>query len=579
MSLTQERLAVVDLGSNSFRLVVFMADGGWWRRTDEIYEPVRIGEGLAASGRLGEQPMRRALATLDVFDHFCRAAGLGERAVDAVATSAIRDAENAGGFLALARERTSLPIRVLSREQEARYGYLAAVNSTTLTDGCVLDLGGGSLQLVRVRDRCAHELGSWRLGAVRMTERFLPVNGPAKRRQIDELREHVARELSQAEWLSRAGPRLVGIGGTVRNLAVAAQRASGLPSGSVQAAIVSRDALEELVGRLAALPASARSSVPGIKPARADLILAGAIVVQGALLAGGFEQMEVTEAGLREGVFFERLLAGSGMRAQRVSPGSVGSGMRAQRVSPGSVGSGMRAQRVSPGSVDRDPPLFADLRRTSVLNLAAQYHPDAAHTDHVATLALAMFDELARLGLHDGDRVERELLWAACMLHDIGMTVDYDDHHKHSRYLILNGGLPGYSPIEVAIIAQAARYHRKGMPDPGPLAALFGPGDAARLDRCAVLLRLAEDLERSRDQLVRGTRFKLIGAPGIERSTDPGSSVIAARAAAGSSANGNGGGIELRLIAAGEPAVPRWAASRESELFARAFHRELLVAA
>jgi exopolyphosphatase/guanosine-5'-triphosphate,3'-diphosphate pyrophosphatase len=535
-----ERLAVIDLGSNSFRLVVFMSAGGWWRRIDEIYEPVRIGEGLAASGRLAEEPMRRALATLDVFDHFCRAAGLGEGEVDAVATSAIRDAENAEGFLALAREHTSLPIRVLSREQEARYGYLAAVNSTTLTDGCVLDLGGGSLQLVRVADRYAQELGSWRLGTVRMTERFLPANGPAKRRQIEELREHVARELAQADWLSRAGPRLVGLGGTVRNLAAAVQRAQGLPSNGVQAMVVSSDALQELVQRLAALPACQRSSVPGIKPVRADLILAGAIVVQGALLAGGFDGLEVTEAGLREGVFFERLLA------------------------------------------DRDPPLFADLRRTSVLNLAAQYRPDASHTEHVATLALAMFDELARLGLHEGDRTERELLWAACMLHDIGMSVDYDDHHKHSRYLILNSGLPGYSPIELAIIAQAARYHRKGMPDPGPLAALFGPDDAARLDRCAVLLRLAEDLERSRDQLVRGTRFTLAGAAGGDTSAaeaDPAAGASAGEPELGSRTGQSGGEVELRLIADGEPTVPRWAARRESELFARAFHRDLLVAA
>jgi len=512
-----ERFAVIDLGSNSFRLVVFMASGGWWRRTDEIYEPVRIGEGLAASGRLGEEPMRRALATLDVFDHFCRAADLRDDEVDAVATSAIRDADNAPGFLRLAREHTSLPIRVLSRDAEARYGYLAAVNSTTLTDGCVLDLGGGSLQLVRVADRLAGELGSWRLGAVRMTERFLPANGPPKRRQIEELREYVAGELRQAGWLSGAGRapaggRLVGMGGTVRNLAAAVQRETSLPSTGVQGMIVAPGELDELILRLAALPASKRSSVPGIKPVRADLILAGAIVVQGVLAAGGFDGLEVTEAGLREGVFFERLLA------------------------------------------DRDPPLFADLRRASVLNLAAQYRPDTAHTDHVATLALAMFDELARLGLHDGDPLERELLWAACVLHDIGMSVDYDDHHKHSRYLILNGGLPGYSPREVAIVAQAARYHRKGTPEPGPLAALFEPGDAQRLDRCAVLLRLAEDLERSRDQLVRGTRFM--------------------------PASGNGGGaIELRLIADGEATVPRWAASREGELFARAFHRELLVAA
>ncbi len=517
-----ERLAVIDLGSNSFRLVVFRADGGWWRRTDEIYEPVRIGEGLAATGLLGEEPMRRALATLDVFDHFCRAAGLEEGSVDGVATSAIRDAANADGFLALARDQTCLPIRVLSREQEARYAYLAAVNSTTLSDGCVLDLGGGSLQMVRVRDRLACELGSWRLGAVRMTERFLPANGPAKSRQIEAVRSHVARELAGAEWLADAGPRLVGMGGAVRNLAVAAQRATGLPSGSVQAAVVSGEVLDELVQRLAALPASQRSSVPGIKPARADLILAAAVVIQGALQAGGFDQLEVTESGLREGVFFERLLADRW-----------------------------------PIPDDR-PPLFADLRRTSVLNLAAQYRPDGPHTDHVANLALGMFDELARLGLHPGDRVERELLWAACMLHDIGMSVDYDDHHKHSRYLILNGGLPGYSPVEVAIIAQAARYHRKGMPDPGPMAALFGPGDAERLDRCAVLLRLAEDLERSRDQLVRGTRFALASSNGAG---DPGQ------------------GIELRLISDGETAVPRWAARRESELFARAFGRSLLVAA
>ncbi len=130
-----ERVAVVDLGSNSFRLVVFMAGDGWWRRTDEIYEPVRIGEGLAASGELGERPIARALATLEVFAHFCRASGLDEDHVDAVATSAIRDARNAEAFLTPARERFPGAIRVLSREQEAYYAYLAAVNSTTLRGG------------------------------------------------------------------------------------------------------------------------------------------------------------------------------------------------------------------------------------------------------------------------------------------------------------------------------------------------------------------------------------------------------------------------------------------------------------
>ena len=218
-----------------------------------------------------------------------------------------------------------------------------------------------------------------------------------------------------------------------------------------------------------------------------------------------FESIHVTEAGLREGVFFSEHL-------------------------------------------DGDPPLFDDVRRASVLNLAARYQVRPEHTEHVARLALNLFDELAEHDLHPGDRWERELLFSACVLHDIGMSVDYDDHHKHSRYLILNAGLPGFEPREVALIAQAARYHRKGMPEFGELAPLAQDGDAERLDRLAILLRLAEDLERSRDQ-----------------------SVHAAHVAA------DNGTIRLELESDGTAAVERWAAQREVELFDRAFHRELKV--
>jgi exopolyphosphatase/guanosine-5'-triphosphate,3'-diphosphate pyrophosphatase len=183
------------------------------------------------------------------------------------------------------------------------------------------------------------------------------------------------------------------------------------------------------------------------------------------------------------------------------------------------------------------------------MNLAARYHVDPAHTEHVARLAMGLFDELAAAGLHDGDRWERELLFSACVLHDIGMSVDYDDHHKHSRYLVLNAGLPGFTPSEVAVIAQAARYHRKGTPSPGPMAPLLDDRDAARLDRLAVLLRLAEDLERSRDQSVREAHLEQ-----------------------------DGDGLRLVLVADGDVAVPRWAAAREVDVFARAFDRRLVVA-
>jgi len=185
------RRAVIDLGSNSFRLVVFTARDGWWKRTDEIYEAVRIGAGLAATGQLGEEGMARAIATMEVFAHFCAASGISPDEVDAVATSAIRDAANSQAFLERAQAASGLRVRVLSSEQEARYGYLAAVNSTTLSDGVVLDLGGGSVQLVHVVGRLARELGSWPLGAVRMTERFLPGEGPVKSKRLDELRDLV----------------------------------------------------------------------------------------------------------------------------------------------------------------------------------------------------------------------------------------------------------------------------------------------------------------------------------------------------------------------------------------------------
>lgn len=290
-------------------MVVFASTGRSWERADESSAAVRIGEGLAATGRLSDAAMARALQTLDAFTALCEQHGLDEHTVDAVATSAIRDAENGGAFLEQVRLRTGLDVRLLSREQEARYGYLAAVNSTTLTNGCVLDLGGGSLQLVRVAGRLARESGSWRLGAVRMTERFLSDEGPAKRSQLKALQAHVSRKLERAPWLQTSGPRLIGVGGTVRNLAAAAERAAGLPSDVVQGFVIEREALDDLIARLAALPAAERSRVPGIKQARADIVLAGAVVIQGVMRSGEFETLEVTGAGLREGIFFERQLA------------------------------------------------------------------------------------------------------------------------------------------------------------------------------------------------------------------------------------------------------------------------------
>ena len=385
------------------------------------------------------------------------------------------------------------------------------MNSTTLSDGVALDIGGGSMQLTQVAGRHAVDARSWGLGAVRMTERFLP-DRKVKPKQLRALREHVREELASAGWLAGAaagGGHMTAIGGTCRNLAAAAQLAEDLPSYGIQGFPLTRATLDDLVERFADLPADERGSkVPGIKPARGDLILAGAVVIQTVMDVGGFELAEVTEAGLREGVFYSTLLEGA------------------------------------------DPPLFEDVRRSAVLNLTAQYHADFTHLEHVASLSLAMWDALAAGGTHAADPEERELLWAAAMLHDIGMAIDYDDHHKHSRYLVLNAGLPGFSPREAALIGQMARYHRKGDPRLGRFEALMGEGDAERLDRCAALLRVAEQLERSRDQSVRG----------VEVDT-------------------HDGHVDLHLQTVQDASVARWGAEQQAELFARAFGRELSVTA
>jgi exopolyphosphatase / guanosine-5'-triphosphate,3'-diphosphate pyrophosphatase len=453
--------AVIDLGSNSWRLVVYAyVPGGSWRRVGELQEPVRIAEGLSRTGRLADAAIARGLETLALFARHCEACGIAAGAVDAVATSAIRDSANGADVVARARELTGFSIDVLSVEEEARFGYLAAVNSSTLRDGAVLDLGGGSLQLVAVQDRQARAVGSWPLGAVRVTERLFPGSGAVSRKQLKRARAGVREELADATWLAEAGRRIVGMGGAVRNLAAAAQRIRGGTATGIQGYVLETDDVRALVRALAKRPAAERA-LPGIKATRGDIALGAAVVLEAVLDLGGFEGLEITRAGLREGVFLDRrLLAGA-------------------------------------------DPLVADVRAAAIRNLALQCDADLPHAEHVARLALQLHDSLAAAEVIVPVADERELLRAAAMLHDIGITVGYDGRHAHSHYLILNAGLAGYGPREVALIAQIVRHHRKGTPELGELRSCVRDGDADLLARCALLLRLAEQLERGQDQSVR----------------------------------------------------------------------------
>jgi exopolyphosphatase/guanosine-5'-triphosphate,3'-diphosphate pyrophosphatase len=284
---------------------------------------------------------------------------------------------------------------------------------------------------------------------------------------------------------------------------------AGQPDIGVQGFVITREMLADLVGTLAALPVDDRGEVPGIKVGRADIILASALVIETVVELGSFDGIEVTEASLRDGVFLAReFLDGV------------------------------------------DPPLFDDVRLAGVRNLATQYESDLPHVEHVALLSLQMFDSLASAGLFVPRPGERGLLWAAAMLHDVGMTISYDDHHKHSAYLIVSAELPGFDPRERALIAQITRYHRKGAPKLGELAALTRPGDEELLERCSVILRLAEHLERGRDQSVREAHLRA-----------------------------NGHGVDLHLEAAGDLTLPRWSVERygDGDAFQRVFGRRLLI--
>ncbi len=481
------QLAVVDCGSNTFRLVVFrFAPGGAHRLVDEVRMPTRISAGMV-DGRITQEALGRATDAAELFAAICMNKEVD--AVDCVATSAIRDAANQGEVLD-ALEVAGLRPRVLDVAEEARYGLLGAVNSTTLTDGVVLDIGGGSMQVTETRRRQMGEFVSRPLGAVRMTEAFLS-EAPTPRAALRSLKAHVREALPEAPWMAAAQDRLIGVGGAIRTLAKMDQKLTRYPLGEIHGYQLTIEALDELIRIMRRASSSERRRIPGLREDRADIMLAGAAVVREAMRAMGAGRIEVCDQGLRDGIFYEHLLAPA------------------------------------------DPPLVADVRRDGVRNLAAAYGYNRPHAENVARLAEQTYDELVRIGLQSDDPWERELLWAASLLHDVGVLVDYNDHHKHSFYLVLNAGLPGHDHRELALVASLVRGHRKRLPSTSGLAGLLRESDGERLLRLGACLRLAEALEQARDGAVRGLRARSVGADvelTLECAAHPNVVVSAARA-------------------------------------------------
>jgi exopolyphosphatase/guanosine-5'-triphosphate,3'-diphosphate pyrophosphatase len=493
------------MGSNSFRLVIYRyVPGHWFRLVDEIREPVRLSEGVI-DGRIAPAALARAERAAHLYAAYCDAAGI--HTVDVVATSAVRDAVNQREVVA-ALSVGRLAIRVLSAEQEAWYGYLGAVNDSTLADGWFVDLGGGSMQIGRVDLRRLTRSMSAPLGSVRLTEAFLS-GDQRDPKQMSDLRSYVRRSLTPYEWIGGNG-RIVGIGGALRTLAVMQQRAARGPLIDPNGHLMSRDALAATLGALLELPASQRSRLPGLRADRADIILAAALTIDEVMRAVGSEELEVCGQGLREGVFLEHYLAPA------------------------------------------DPPLLPDVRHSSVVNAAESFGYEREHAEQIARVALMGFDATAAVGLHPGDPEERDLLWAAAMLHDVGVLVDYSAHDRHSEYLVLNAGLPGFLHREIALISSMVRGHRKGIPSLEAYRAILEPGDEEIFDRGVALLRLAEQLERAKAGQVRDLRCRLTES-----------------------------GLEFQVDCVGDPSLALWSAEREAPHLERVFghHVELVAAA
>jgi exopolyphosphatase/guanosine-5'-triphosphate,3'-diphosphate pyrophosphatase len=460
----QERIGVIDLGSNTTRLMVMgYTPHHSFKLLDEVRETVRLAEGVGDDGCLKPGPMERGIEAMKLFHSFCRSTGV-QRIVP-VATSAVREATNQVEFLMRVERESGLKLRVLSTEEEAYYGYLGAANALDLRDAFLVDIGGGSTEVTAIRGRGLLRSFSAPAGVVRFTERYVR-SDPISKSDYKALESAAAEIFDGLDWLSNTnGTMLAGIGGTIRTLADIDQKMRAYPLDRVHGYSFTRERLEVIVELLRDSNLRQREDIPGLSRDRADLILAGAVIIHQLMRLGRFSGITVSGQGLREGIFYEHFLVGE------------------------------------------HPPLFADMRGFSVQNLARIYNYEAIHAAKVRELSLALFDQLR--SLHGYGAWERELLGYAATLHDIGTVVSYYDHHKHGAYLVVNSALQGFSHREIALLALLVRYHRKGDVVVASYRDALDPSDGTRVARLAALLRLAEYLERSKSQVIQALEVEL----------------------------------------------------------------------
>jgi Exopolyphosphatase len=498
-------------------LVRLDAASGTWQLVSQHKETVRLGQDEFAANRLSDEAMTRGVFVLSRFADIAR--GRGAREIVAIATAALREAQNREEFIERARTRADVEVQVVPGVEEARLIYLGVVSGLELgaRKGLFIDIGGGSTELIVGTQREHLVLESLKLGAIRLGNRFLTgMDGIIPHALYETMRQytrgvatHAYRKIEQAGF-----DVAVASSGTAMNLAAVAARRAGQDPATFSNYTLKTSDLREVAEMLCGLTLEERRKVPGLNPERADIIVAGAAVLHTLADDLKIDGFLISDRSLREGVLVDALLR--------------------------RLGDSRPAATVAAGL-----PHEAGVRSRSVDRLARLNADEKRHTQHVVRLTLSLFDQARERGLHDYNAQDRELLEYAATLHDIGVFVSHGGHHRHSYYLIRHAEMAGFTDEEIEVMANLAYFHRKSAPKKRHAHFQALPARAQSFVRQASsLLRIAEGLDRSHLGLVRAVTLDY----------DP-----AARHAT------------LTLHSDGDPRLEVWYVSSEKAAFEEAF--------